>query len=83
MIDEPEEAAALAVKHAIDGKDEKHNLEIIKLRNEASISEATSKRGLGAIDVDILQQGADIYKELGLLDKDLHMSEVIVEDLKK
>jgi NitT/TauT family transport system substrate-binding protein len=83
MINQPEEAAALAVKHAIDGKDEKHNLEIIKLRNEASISEATSKRGLGAIDVDILQQGADIYKELGLLDKDLHMSEVIVEDLMK
>jgi NitT/TauT family transport system substrate-binding protein len=83
MINQPEEAAALAVKHAIDGKDEKHNLEIIKLRNEASISEATSKRGLGAIEVDILQQGADIYKELGLLDKDLHMSEVIVEDLMK
>ena len=83
MINQPEEAAALAVKHAIDGKDEKHNLEIIKLRNIASISEKTSEKGLGALEVDVLQQGADIYKELGLIDKDLHMSEVIVEDLMK
>jgi NitT/TauT family transport system substrate-binding protein len=83
MINQPEEAAALAVKHAIDGKDEKHNLEIIKLRNEASISEATSERGLGALEVDVLQQGADIYKELGLIEQDLHMSEVIVEDFMK
>ncbi|MDF2790423.1 MAG: nitrate transporter substrate-binding protein [Neobacillus sp.] len=83
MIDEPEEAASLAVKHAIDGKDEKHNLEIINLRNEASVSKATSERGLGSIEVDVLQQGADIYKKLGLIDQDLHMSEVIVEDFTK
>jgi NitT/TauT family transport system substrate-binding protein len=83
MINQPEEAAALAVKQAIDGKDEKHNLEIINLRNEASISPATSKRGLGALEPDVLQQGADIYKELGLIEKDLHMTEVIVEDFIK
>ena len=83
MISKPEEAADLAVKYAIDGKDKKHNLEIIKLRNEASISAATSERGLGALEVDVLQQGADIYKELGLIDKDLLMSEVIVEDFTK
>jgi NitT/TauT family transport system substrate-binding protein len=83
MISQPEEAAALAVKHAIDGKDEKHNLEIIKLRNEASISEATSERTLGALEVDVLQQGADSYKKLGLIGQDLHMSEVIVEDFTK
>lgn len=83
MINQPEEAAALAVKHAIDGKDEKHNLEIIKLRNEASISEATSERGLGALEVDVLQQGADIYHDLGLIDKPLHMSEFIDSDFTK
>ncbi|WP_419887517.1 ABC transporter substrate-binding protein [Neobacillus niacini] len=83
MMNEPEEAAALAVKHAIDGKDKNHNLEIIKLRNEASISEATSDRGLGAIETDVLQQGADSYKELGLIEEDLHMSDFIVEDFIK
>lgn len=83
MIDEPEEAAALAVKHAIDGKDEKHNLEIINLRNASSVSTTTSEKGLGALEVDVLQQGADIYKELGLIEKDLTMSDVIVEDFVK
>lgn len=83
MIDEPEEAAALAVKHAIDGKDEQHNLDIIKLRNEASVSKSSSEKDLGALEVDVLQQGADIYKELGLIEKDLTMSDVIVEDFVK
>ncbi|KGM44777.1 nitrate ABC transporter substrate-binding protein [Neobacillus niacini] len=83
MMNEPEEAAALAVKHAIDGKDKNHNREIIKLRNEASISQATSDRGLGALETDVLQQGADSYKQLGLIEEDLHMSDFIVEDFIK
>jgi NitT/TauT family transport system substrate-binding protein len=80
MINQPEDAAELAVKYAIDGKDKKHNLEIIQLRNQASISEATSVRGLGALEAEVLQQGADIYKTLGLIQKDLQMTDVIVED---
>lgn len=83
MINQPEEAASLAVKYAIDGKDEKHNLEIIKLRNQSSISDATKEKGLGALEAAVLQQGADTYKKLGLIDKDLHMSEIIVEDFIK
>ncbi|SDN38650.1 ABC transporter substrate-binding protein [Bacillus sp. OK048] len=81
MINHPEEAADLAVKYAIDGKDQKHNLEIIKLRNESSISNATYERGLGALEADVLQQGADTYKKLGLIGKDLNMEDVIAEDL--
>ncbi|NWQ42527.1 ABC transporter substrate-binding protein [Bacillus sp. EB106-08-02-XG196] len=80
MIDQPEDAAELAVKYAIDGKDKNHNLEIIQLRNQASISEATSVRGLGALEAEVLQQGADTYKTLGLIQKDLKMADVIVED---
>lgn len=80
MIDQPEDAAELAVKYAIDGKDKNHNLEIIQLRNQASISEATSVRGLGALEAEVLQQGADTYKTLGLIQKDLQMADVIVED---
>jgi NitT/TauT family transport system substrate-binding protein len=80
MINQPEDAAELAVKYAIDGKDKKHNLEIIQLRNQASISEATSLRGLGALEGDVLQQGADTYKTLGLIQKELQMADVIVED---
>ncbi|MEH7254134.1 ABC transporter substrate-binding protein [Neobacillus niacini] len=80
MINHPVEAADLAVKYAIDGKDQKHNLEIIKLRNESSISNATYERGLGAFEPDVLQQGADTYKKLGLIEKDLNMEDVIVEE---
>ena len=80
MINQPEDAAELAVKYAIDGKDKKHNLEIIQLRNQASISEATSVEGLGALEAEVLQEGADTYKTLGLIHKDLQMADVIVED---
>lgn len=81
MIDHPEEAAALAVKHAIDGKEEARNLDIIKLRNASSISKATEEKGLGALETDVLQQAADTYKKLGLIKQDLDMSQVVAEDL--
>src|SRR5690606_34730505 len=59
MIDRPEEAARIAVKRAINGKDPAINLAIIKIRNAASVSETTKKQGLGAFDPDLLQKGAD------------------------
>lgn len=81
MIDNPEEAASLAKKYAIDGKDEKQNLEIIKLRNASSMSELTEQQGLGALDSSILQQGADTYQQLGLIEKKLNMDEVVTDEL--
>ncbi|WP_156289387.1 ABC transporter substrate-binding protein [Oceanobacillus salinisoli] len=81
MMDNPEEAAKLAVTYAIDGKDEAINLEIIKLRNAASVSEATEEKGLGAFQVDALQQAADTYKRLGLIENTLDMEAVVSEDL--
>lgn len=84
MMENPEEAAALAKKYAIDGKDEKQNLEIIKLRNASSVSSETGEKGLGALDPVILQKGADTYQQLGLvknkLDMDKTVSEVLVEE---
>ncbi|OMP66046.1 ABC transporter substrate-binding protein [Domibacillus epiphyticus] len=81
MIDNPDEAALLAKEYAIDGKNEKQNLEIIKLRNASSISELTEAQGLGALDADILQQGADTYQELGLIENRLNMKEVVNGEL--
>lgn len=80
MINEPEEAASLAVEYAIDGKEEKRNLEIIKLRNLSSQSELTKEKGLGALDAEIFQQAADTYHSLGLIENTLNMSEVVEED---
>lgn len=81
MIDNPEEAASLAKEYAIDGKNEEQNLEIIKLRNASSISELTEEQGLGALDAAILQQGADTYQKLGLVENKLNMEEIVTEEL--
>jgi len=81
MIAQPQEAAALAVKRAINGQNEAVNLEVIKLRNASSVSPLTQQKGLGAIDVDMLQKGADAWKKIGLVQRELKMKEVVSADL--
>ncbi|MCZ8292455.1 MAG: ABC transporter substrate-binding protein [Hylemonella sp.] len=81
MIAQPQEAAALAVKRAINGQNEAVNLEVIKLRNLSSVSPLTQQKGLGAIDVDALQKGADAWKKIGLVQRDLKMKDVVSSDL--
>jgi NitT/TauT family transport system substrate-binding protein len=81
MIDNPQEAANLAVKRAIDGSNPAINLEVIKLRNSSSVSSTTQKHGLGAFDLATLQQAADTYKKLGIIQRDIKVSEVVTQDL--
>ena len=81
MIRSPDEAAKLAVKVAIDGQNPAINLEVIKLRNASSVSALTQQKGLGAIDVETLQRGAQVYRQLGLIQRDLRMHEVVSQDL--
>jgi NitT/TauT family transport system substrate-binding protein len=81
MIAKPEEAAQLAVKRAIDGTDPAMNLEIIRLRNASSVSTTTQKSGLGAFDLDSLQKAADAYRKLGLVQRDIKVSDVVSQDL--
>lgn len=81
MIAQPQEAAALAVKRAINGQNEAVNLDVIKLRNASSVSPLTQKNGLGAIDVDMLQKGADAWKKIGLIQRELKMKDVVSSDL--
>jgi NitT/TauT family transport system substrate-binding protein len=81
MMARPDEAAQLAVKRAIDGTDPALNLEIIKLRNAASVSELTRRNGLGAMDVASLQAAADTYRKLGLVQKSIDVSKVVSQDL--
>ncbi|MEJ8836432.1 ABC transporter substrate-binding protein [Ramlibacter sp. AN1133] len=81
MIAKPEEAAQLAAKRAIDGTDPALNLEIIKLRNAASVSALTKQKGLGALDVASLQAAADAYRKLGLLQKPIDVAKVVSQDL--
>ncbi|MBC7600371.1 MAG: ABC transporter substrate-binding protein [Polaromonas sp.] len=81
MIQQPEEAAALAVKHAIDGKDAAVNLDVIRLRNLSSVSATTLKKGLGAFDMEVLQKAADTYLALGLVQRAIKVSDVVSQDL--
>ena len=66
MLDHPDEAAQLAVKHAIDGKDPQRNLAIIKLRNTATVDEHTKQHGLGWFDMALLEKVERTFRELGL-----------------
>jgi NitT/TauT family transport system substrate-binding protein len=81
MIAKPEEAAQLATKRAIDGSDPAMNLEVIKLRNASSVSETTQKSGLGAMDLSSLQKAADAYRQLGIIQHPIKVSEVVSQEL--
>jgi NitT/TauT family transport system substrate-binding protein len=81
MISAPEEAAKLAVKYAIDGKDPAINLEVIKLRNLSSVSVNTQKNGPGSFDMLALQKGAQAYKAFGVIQRDIKIADVVSQDL--
>ncbi len=81
MIANPEEAAQLAARRAIDGTDPGVNLEIVRARNAASVSELTRRQGLGAIDLASLQQAADAYRQLGLIRNPIKVAEFVSQEL--
>ncbi len=81
MIASPEEAARLAVKRAIDGSDPALNLDVIRLRNNATVSPLTQRLGLGAMDLPSLQAAADAYRKLGLIERPIRMADVVASDL--
>lgn len=81
MIDEPERAAQLAVRRAIDGQDAGLNAEIIAVRNRASVSALTREHGLGTLNPETLQAAADAYFKLGLISRPIVISEVVATDL--
>ena len=81
MIDNPEDAAKIAVTRAINGRDEKVNLEIVKLRNISAQSETTRSKGLGHFDLEVLQDGADTFFAQGLISSAIDMTQVVKTDL--
>jgi NitT/TauT family transport system substrate-binding protein len=79
--DQPEQAALQAQKHAIDGQNLALNREIIRLRNLSSVSAYTQRHGLGAVDVAVLQKGAQAYHAVGLISRVPDMKAVVATDL--
>ncbi|WP_341644955.1 ABC transporter substrate-binding protein [Thauera sp. SDU_THAU2] len=76
MIANPEEAATLAGKYAIDGTQRDINLDVIRLRNAASLP-AVEGKGLGSFDLEALQKGADAYRALGLVQRRIEVAKVV------
>ena len=76
MMAHADEAATLAGKRAIDGTNRDINLEIIKLRNASSMP-VQAKAALGSFDLAALQKGADTYRALGMIQKQIKVSEVV------
>lgn len=81
MQRQPEEAARLAVRHAIDGQNEVTNLEVIRLRNISSVSPLTQHQGPGAIDTAMLKKGVQTYRALGVLSRDISPADFVATDL--
>ena len=81
MIKNPDEAATLAVKRAIDGQDPAINREVIQIRNLSAVSAVTQAHGLGAFDMAVMQKAADTYKRLGITQHDFQASDVVRQDL--
>ena len=81
MIKHPKEAAKIAMKRAINGKNEAVNLEIIKIRNISTVSDTTKAKGLGHFDLGLLQKAVGTYRKLGLIKRDIDVSRVISSEL--
>lgn len=81
MINNPAEAAKLAVTRAINGRDEAVNRAIIDLRNASSVSPTTDAKGLGHFDIDVLEEGAKTFRALGLIERDIDIGAVVKSDL--
>ena len=76
MMAQPEEAAQIAGRRAIDGTNMDINREIIQLRNAAS-QPAQAKASLGHFDLAALQKGADTYRALGMVQRQIKVTEVV------
>ncbi|MBV8247413.1 MAG: ABC transporter substrate-binding protein, partial [Comamonas sp.] len=76
MMANPEEAATLAGKYAIDGTQRDINLDVVRLRN-ASAQPVQAGKPLGSFDLAALQKGADAYRALGMVQKQIKVSDVV------
>jgi NitT/TauT family transport system substrate-binding protein len=80
-IKNPQEAAEITAKVAIDGKDPIKVMGSLKLRILTSQSAMTRKHGLGWIDVAPLQECAKVYKSAGFIKNDIDLSKIVTNEL--
>lgn len=81
MLAKPEEAAELAKRYATDGQDVARSLEVIKLRNAATVNDDTRQHGLGWFNLDVLRQVEQALFDLGLTRRRVAVEEVFTNEL--
>lgn len=81
MIENPAQAAEIAREHTVNGKDVAQNLEIIKIRNQTSVSELTREKGLGWFDLALMDRVGAVFHELGLIQQPVDMRDIFTNDL--
>ena len=81
MIGQPELAAQVAQKKAIDGQNIELHREVIRLRNLSAVSSLTQRNGLGAIDIEGMQKGARVYHAVGLISRVPDLRAVVATDV--
>jgi NitT/TauT family transport system substrate-binding protein len=80
-IEHPEEAAEIATKYAIDGKDTSRNVEIIKIRNQTSVSTQMKEKGLGWLDIEVLKEVEATYVDMGLIQSPVGIEDMVTNEL--
>lgn len=80
MLDQPDQAAAVAAKYATDGKDAARNRAIVDLRNASTISEDTRANGLGHFDLDLLRKVDATFHELGITKQRFAIDQVFTNE---
>lgn len=81
MMAEPDKAAELAARYAIDGRDVGINRDVIRLRNASSLPTGASGgdplAALGRFNLDSLQKAADTYLALGLIERPIQVRDAV------
>lgn len=80
-LDQPDKAAEIAKKYAIDGQDLAKNLEIVKLRNASTVNVDTRQHGLGWFNLDTLKQVEQALFDLGLTKNRVEVGTVFTNEL--
>ncbi len=79
-LDNAEKAAEIAKSYATDGQDVARNVEIVKLRNASTVSDATRRHGLGWFNLDVLRQAEQALFELGLIKHRIDVADVFTNE---
>ena len=81
MIGDPQAAAEISINHGLDITELEPAITRIEAFGVASQSAGTTANGLGWFDLDVLQEGADLYFASGVITKGINVADYFTNDL--